>query len=46
MLLDLDMKELTGEISTEELEEKKKKIDVYINKIVDHIQELESLLKD
>jgi len=46
MLLDLDMKELMGEITTEELEEKKNKYDVYINKIIVQIQELESLLKD
>ncbi|MBY8984540.1 MAG: GTP-binding protein [Candidatus Lokiarchaeota archaeon] len=44
MTLDFDMKELTGEISAEELAEKKKKINVYEEKIENQIQELEKLL--
>jgi len=46
MLLDLDMKELTGEITSEELQEKKKKIDILMNKIDGQIQELQNLLND
>jgi hypothetical protein len=44
MTLDFDMKELTGEISAEELEEKKKKIREYEEKIEKQIQELRQLL--
>ncbi|MCK4285944.1 MAG: hypothetical protein KAX18_07065, partial [Candidatus Lokiarchaeota archaeon] len=44
MTLDFDMKELTGEISAEELAEKKKKINEYEEKIENQIQELEKLL--
>ncbi len=46
MLLDLDMKELTGEITSEELQEKKEKVDVLMNKIDEQIQELQNLLND
>ena len=45
-LLDLDMKELTGEISSEELQEKKEKIDAFLKKIDSQIQELQNLLND
>ena len=46
MALDFDMKELKGEISEEELENKKKKIKEYEKKIDIQIQELQELLKD
>ena len=46
MTLEFDMKELNGEISSEELLEKKSKISVYEKKIDDQIQELEKLLED
>ncbi|MFX1324834.1 MAG: ADP-ribosylation factor-like protein, partial [Promethearchaeota archaeon] len=45
MAIDYDMKELTGEISTEELEQKKRKIIEYKKKIDDQIQELNKILK-
>ncbi len=45
MKLDFDMKELMGEISAEELEEKKKKIIEYEEKIEIQIQELQKLLE-
>jgi signal recognition particle receptor subunit beta len=44
MTLDFDMKELNGEISAEELEEKKKKIKEYEEKIDKQVQELQKLL--
>jgi len=46
MLLDLDMKELTGEITSEEFQEKKEKIDLLMDKIDGQIQELQNLLND
>jgi len=46
MSLDFDMKELSGEITTEELEEKKKKINKFEEKIEDQIQELQKLLEE
>jgi len=46
MALDFDIKELKGEISEEELENKKKKIKEYKKKIDIQIQELQKLLKD
>ncbi|MFX1454494.1 MAG: ADP-ribosylation factor-like protein [Promethearchaeota archaeon] len=46
MALDFDMKELNGEITTEELEEKKKKIKEYEDKIEKQIQEMQNLLKE
>jgi len=46
MKLDFDMKELNGEISAEELEEKKKKIRGYEEKIESQIQELQKLLEN
>ncbi|MFX0156139.1 MAG: ADP-ribosylation factor-like protein [Candidatus Hodarchaeota archaeon] len=46
MLIELDMKELTGEITAEEAREKKKKIDLLVNKIDGQIQELQKLLND
>jgi small GTP-binding protein len=45
MKLDFDMKELNGEISGEELEEKKKKISEYEEKVEIQIQELQKLLE-
>ena len=45
MKLDFDMKELNGEISSEELEEKKKKISEYEEKVEIQIQELQKLLE-
>ena len=45
MSLDFDMKELAGEITAEELNEKLSKVRVYQKKIDDQILELESLLK-
>ncbi|GAG80905.1 unnamed protein product [marine sediment metagenome] len=46
MALDFDIKELKGEISEEELENKKKKIMEYEKKIDIQIQEMQKLLKD
>ncbi len=46
MALDFDIKELKGEISEEELENKKKKIKEYEKKIDIQIQEMQKLLKD
>lgn len=46
MSLDFDMKELTGEITKEELKEKKEKINELVKKIEQQIQELEKLLTD
>ena len=45
MTLDFDMKELTGEITPEELKEKMSKIQVYEKKIDDQIQDLQIHLK-
>ncbi|MFX0028181.1 MAG: ADP-ribosylation factor-like protein, partial [Candidatus Hermodarchaeota archaeon] len=45
MALDFDMKELTGGISKEELEEKKKKIKEYEERIEKQIQDMQKLLK-
>ncbi len=46
MKLDFEMKELNGEISAEELEIKKKKINGYEEKIETQIQELQKLLEN
>ncbi|MHA2008115.1 MAG: ADP-ribosylation factor-like protein [Promethearchaeota archaeon] len=46
MALDFDMKELRGEISPEELEEKKKKLDEYKKRIDDQIRELIDLTEE
>jgi len=45
MSLDFDMKELTGEITSEELEEKKSKMDAIRADLNQQIKELEQLLK-
>ncbi|MFX0175377.1 MAG: ADP-ribosylation factor-like protein [Candidatus Hodarchaeota archaeon] len=45
MALDFDMKELTGELTTDELKEKKDKISVIEAEINKQIKELEELLK-
>ena len=45
MSLDVEMKELTGEISSEEYEEKIQKLRVVEKKIDDQIAELEQYLK-
>ena len=44
MSLDFDMKELTGEITGEELEEKKKKLSAIVKNINEQINETEKLL--
>ncbi len=44
MALDYDMQELQGEISAEELEEKKKKITLLVKKLDDQIYEIQNLL--
>ncbi|MFX1363517.1 MAG: ADP-ribosylation factor-like protein [Promethearchaeota archaeon] len=44
MALDFDMKELTGEITSEELNEKKAKINELIQKVDNEIQDLQKLL--
>jgi small GTP-binding protein len=44
MSLDFDMQELTGEITSEELKDKKEKISIMIKKIDTQIQEIESML--
>ncbi|MFX1500606.1 MAG: ADP-ribosylation factor-like protein [Promethearchaeota archaeon] len=44
MALDFDMKELTGELTSEELHEKKAKIDELIQKVDNEIQDLQKLL--
>lgn len=46
MFLDFDMKELTVEITKEELLEKKEKINELMKKIKQEIQELEELIHD
>ena len=46
MSLEFDMKELSGEITEEELGEKKNKISKYEKKIEDQILELQKLLKE
>jgi len=46
MALDYDMQELQGEISAEELEEKKKKIALLVKKLNNQIQEIQNLLND
>jgi len=46
MSIDFDMKELMGEITPLELQEKKDKLNVIIQKIDDEIKELENLLSD
>jgi len=43
--LDFDMKELTGEITSDELEEKKKKLDIIRQQLSTQIKELEDLMK-
>ena len=45
MALDFDMKELTGEITSEELEEKKSKMEAIKAELIQQIKELEQLLK-
>ena len=45
MSLDFDMKELTGEITSEELEEKKGKMDAIKADLNQQIKDLEQLLK-
>ena len=45
MALDFDMKELTGEITAEELEEKKKKLDLIKQNLESQIKDLEDMLK-
>ncbi|MBD3338480.1 MAG: GTP-binding protein [Candidatus Lokiarchaeota archaeon] len=44
MLLDLEMKEIMGEISSEELQEKKSRLDLMVNKINDQIKDLEEIV--
>ncbi|MFX1573962.1 MAG: ADP-ribosylation factor-like protein [Promethearchaeota archaeon] len=46
MALDYDMQELQGEISAEELEDKKKKIALLVKKLENQIQEIQNLLND
>ncbi|GAG87403.1 unnamed protein product, partial [marine sediment metagenome] len=46
MSIDFDMKELMGEITPIELQEKKDKLNAIIQKIDDEIKELEKLLSD
>lgn len=46
MSLDFEMKELQGEISAEELKEKKRKIAEFEKKLEEKIQELQNLLKE
>ncbi|MHA1671589.1 MAG: ADP-ribosylation factor-like protein [Promethearchaeota archaeon] len=45
MALDFDMKELTGEITSDEVEEKKKKLDLIQQNLLAQIKELEDMLK-
>ena len=45
MSLDFDMKELTGEITSEELEEKNSKLEAIRADVNQQIKELEQLLK-
>ena len=44
MALDFDMQELSGEITTDELNEKKKKVEILEKKIDNQIKELQNLL--
>jgi small GTP-binding protein len=46
MALDFEMKELKGEITEEELKEKKKKLEEYEKKVNTQIQDLNKILKD
>ncbi len=46
MALDYDVQELQGEISAEELEEKKKKIALLVTKLDNQIQEIQNLLNN
>ena len=46
MILDLDMKELSGEITAEELEEKKERLEQMKEKLEDQIGELKNLISD
>ncbi|MEE9378551.1 MAG: ADP-ribosylation factor-like protein [Candidatus Lokiarchaeia archaeon] len=46
MALDFDMKELSGEITKEELQEKKSKINELVQQVDRQIQELQKLLND
>ncbi|MFX1589705.1 MAG: ADP-ribosylation factor-like protein [Promethearchaeota archaeon] len=46
MSLDFEMKELTGEITKDELKEKKEKVSEYVKKIEQQIQKLQKLLND
>ncbi|MFX1551677.1 MAG: ADP-ribosylation factor-like protein [Promethearchaeota archaeon] len=46
MTLDFDMQELTGEITSAELEDKKSKIKIMMDKIDDQIQEIEDIIED
>ncbi len=44
MTLDFDMQELTGEITSEELQDKKDKVKIMMDKINEQIQEIENML--
>jgi hypothetical protein len=44
MSLDFDMQELTGEISAEELKDKKEKVKIMMDKITAQIQDIENML--
>jgi small GTP-binding protein len=46
MTLDFDMQELTGEITSEELKDKKEKVKIMMDKINKQIQEIENMLYD
>ncbi|MFX0003257.1 MAG: ADP-ribosylation factor-like protein [Candidatus Hermodarchaeota archaeon] len=46
MTLDFDMQELTGKITSAELEDKKSKIKIMMDKIDDQIHEIENMLDD
>ncbi len=46
MSLDFEMKELTGEITKDELKEKKEKVSEYVKKIEQQIQKLQKLLNN
>ena len=46
MTLDFDMQELTGEITSEELRDKKEKVKIMMDKINEQIQEIENMLYD
>ncbi|MFX0022350.1 MAG: ADP-ribosylation factor-like protein [Candidatus Hermodarchaeota archaeon] len=46
MTLDFDMQELTGEITPEELKDKKEKVKIMMDKINDQIRDIEDMLYD